>query len=458
MLNWPGRAVTAVPHAAEAIARFVRHRDCRYTGKMIRFLVSLYCAGFLASPALAQPTVLRAQRMIDVRSGQVISPASIVVSNGNISAVNPAAVPAGAAIVDLGNVTLLPGFIDTHVHLTLRDAVGFRADIVSETASEAVLRSSPNARKMLMAGFTTVRDLGQVHLTKELLNVSMAMASDAGWIDAPRVIACGHAITISGGHIDPEMDTKIATGLVQLGPEYGIADGVEEAVKAARFQIKHGAKVIKIAATAGVMSLEGPVGAQQMSDAEMRAVVEEASRHGIKVAAHAHGTEGIIAAVKAGVASIEHGSLLNDEAIRLMKERGTYLVPTTYLTDSMDFSALPKVVREKADYVLPLARASLRKAALAGVKIALGTDAPLVPFGENAKEFAAMVDRGVSALDSLRAGTMNAADLLGVADRGELVSGKLADVVAVVGNPLEDMHATERVVFVMKGGKVYRQP
>ena len=425
---------------------------------MMRVVFSLFFAVTLPAPAKAQTTVLRAQRMIDVRSGQILSPASIVVSNGYISAVNPPSIPAGAAIVDLGNVTLLPGFIDTHVHLLLSDAVHYRADIVGETASEAVLRSAPNARKMLMAGFTTVRDLGQVQLTKELLGVSLARARDAGWIDAPRVISCGHAITITGGHIDPEMSTKIATGLVQLGPEYGIADGAEEAVKAARFQIKHGAKVIKIAATAGVMSLEGPVGAQQMSDSEMRAVVEEASRHGIKVAAHAHGTEGIIAAIKAGVASIEHGSLLNDEAIRLMKERGTYLVPTTYLTDSLDFTALPKVVREKADYVFPLARASLRKAALAGVKIALGTDAPLVPFGENAKEFAAMVDRGVSPIDSLRAGTINAADLLGVADRGDLAAGKLADIVAVAGNPLEDMHATEKVVFVMKGGKVYRQP
>ncbi len=425
---------------------------------MTRVLLSLFFGGFLLSFGVAQTTVVRAQRMIDVRSGRVISPASVVVSNGYISAVNPVSTPAGAAIVDLGNVTLLPGFIDTHVHLTLSDAVHYRAEIVSESAAEAVLRSAPNGRKMLMAGFTTVRDLGQVHLTKELLSVALARASDAGWIDAPRVIACGHAITISGGHIDPEMSTKIATGLVELGPEYGIADGVEEALKATRFQIKHGARVIKIAATAGVMSMEGPMGAQQMSDAEMRAVVEEASRHGLKVAAHAHGTEGIITAVEAGVASIEHGSLLNEEAIRLMKERGTYLVPTTALGDSLELSTLPKVVREKAEYVLPLARASLRKAALAGVKIALGTDAPLLPFGENAKEFSAMMANGLSALDSLRAGTMNAADLLGVDDRGELASGKLAEIVAVSGNPLEDMHATERVVFVMKGGKVYRQP
>ena len=221
----------------------------------------------------------------------------------------------------------------------------------------------------------------------------------------------------------------------------------------------HGAKVIKIVATAGVLSTEDSVGAQQMSDAEMKAVVEEATRHGVKVAAHAHGTEGIIAAIKAGVASIEHGSMIDDTGIRLMKERGTYLVPTLALGATIDFNSLPPVVRKKADYVLPLARTNVRKAAQAGVKIALGTDAPLVPFGENAKEFTAMVDiAGMTPIESLRAGTLNAADLLGTPDRGELASGKLADIVAVTGNPLEDIHATERVVFVMKGGKIYRRP
>jgi imidazolonepropionase-like amidohydrolase len=396
--------------------------------------------------------------MLDVRSGRMIAPASLVITGDRITAVNPAATPVGAATVDLGDVTLMPGFIDMHVHLTVRDGNGYRQDIVDETGPDAVLRSSISARKILMAGFTTVRDLGQLHMTRDLLVVSLARASDAGWIDAPRIVAAGHPIGITGGHMDPEMHAGINTSLFQLGPEYGIADGVDEVVKAVRHQIKHGARVIKLGATAGVLSLEDSVGAQQLSDAEMRAAVEEAARHGLRVAAHAHGTQGIIAAVKAGVASIEHGSLLNDEAIQLMKERGTYLVPTTALVDTMDLSTLPPPVRRKAEEVLPLAKASLRKAAQAGVKIALGTDAPLVPFGEDAKEFAAMVDRGVSPIDSLRAGTMNAADLLGVKDRGELAAGKLADVVAVTGNPLEDIRRTEDVVFVMKGGRVYRRP
>ncbi|MBL0156286.1 MAG: amidohydrolase family protein [Bryobacterales bacterium] len=410
-----------------------------------------------AASATAQTTVVRAQRMLDVQTGRMVAPAAIVVSGATISAINPATLPAGAKVIELGDVTLLPGFIDMHVHILL-DAARYRSDIVHESGADAVLRSLAGARKMLLAGFTTVRDLGQLHPTRDLLAVSMARASDAAAIESPRIVASGHAITITGGHIDPEMHARVAPGLFQLGPATGLADGVEEAVKAVRHQIKSGAQVIKISATAGVMSTEETVGAQQMSDAEMKAVVEEAARHGIKVAAHAHGTAGILAAVRAGVASIEHGSLVDDEVIRLMKERGTYLVPTTALTDTLDLSTAPAIVRKKADYVLPLARANLRKSMLAGVKIALGTDAPLVPFGDNAKEFGAMVDRGLSPLESLRAGTRNAADLLGVTDRGELTPGKLADIVAVPGNPLENIRATEKVVFVMKGGQVYRQP
>lgn len=424
----------------------------------IRAFFPLLLAAAGLSAQTAQPTVLRAARMVDVRSGRVIAPASIVVSGVTITAVNPASPPAGATTLDLGDVTLLPGFIDMHVHVTIRDATNYRFDLVAETGPEAVLRSTTSAHKILMAGFTTIRDLAQNHINKDLLAVSLARASDAGWIDAPRIVACGHAITITGGHIDPEMHAGLSTSLFNLGPEYGIADGVNEVVKAVRYQIKHGARVIKIGATAGVLSFEESVGAQQMTEAEMRAAVEEATRHGLRVAAHAHGIEGILAAVRAGVASIEHGSMIDDEAIHMMKARGTYLVPTLALADTLDMSSLPPPIRQKAEYILPKARENIHKAMLAGVKIALGTDSPLVPFGENAKEFAAMADRGLAPLDSLRAGTMNAADLLGVTDRGELAAGKLADIVAVAGNPLENIRATEKVVFVMKGGKVYRKP
>jgi imidazolonepropionase-like amidohydrolase len=409
------------------------------------------------SAVVAQSTLVRAQRMLDVRSGRIVSPASLLVTGGLIEAVNPASPPASATVIDLGDVTLLPGFVDMHVHVSM-EANTYRADILGESGAGAALRSAASARKILMAGFTTIRDLGQLHVTPDLIVVALARASDAGWIEAPRIVACGHPISITGGHIDPEMHASVAAGLLNLGPEYGLADGPDQVTKAVRYQLKRGAKVIKISATAGVMSLEDSPGAQQMTDAEIRAAVEEAGRHGIKVAAHAHGSEGILSAVKAGVASIEHGSLLTDEIIALMKERGTFLVPTTGLGDTIDFKNLPPLVRVKAETVLPLARQNLRKAAIAGVRIALGTDAPLVPFGENAKEFAAMVDRGLTPLESLRAGTINAADLLGVKDRGELAQGKLADIVAVPGNPLENIRATERVVFVMKGGRVYRRP
>jgi imidazolonepropionase-like amidohydrolase len=418
-----------------------------------------FAAVFLvAATAAGQTTIVRAQRMLDVRSGRIVSPAVLVVSDGLIQAVNPASPPSNADVVDLGNVTLLPGFIDMHVHVLVRDATSYRPDVLGENGSNAVLRSTTSARKMLLAGFTTVRDMAQLHLTPDLLAVSMARASDAGWIDAPRIVAAGHAISITGGHIDPEMHAGVSTSLFHLGPEVGIADGADEVLKAVRYQIKRGARVIKISATAGVMSLEESVGAQQMTEAEMRVAVEEAARHGVKVAAHAHGTEGILAAVRAGVASIEHGSMIDDETIRLMKERGTFLVPTTALGDTIDLASLPPAVRRKAESVLPMARANLRKAAQAGVKIALGTDAPLVPFGDNAKEFGAMVDRGLTVIDALRAGTINAAELLGVRDRGELMVGKFADVVAVPGNPLENIRTTEAVVFVMKGGKIYRRP
>ena len=423
------------------------------------FGVLSFAAVCVAVATAAGPTtVVRAQRMLDVRSGRIVSPAVLVVSDGLIQAVNPATPPANADVVDLGNVTLLPGFIDMHVHVLVRDGTSYRPDVLGETGSDAVLRSTTSARKMLLAGFTTIRDMAQLHLTPDLLAVSMARASDAGWIDAPRIIAAGHAISITGGHLDPEMHAGVSTSLFHLGPELGIADGADEVLKAVRHQLKRGARVIKISATAGVMSLEESVGAQQMTEAEMRVAVEEAARHGVKVAAHAHGTEGILAAIRAGVASIEHGSMIDDEGIRLMKERGTYLVPTTALVDTLDLATLPPPVRRKAETVTPIARANLQKAVQAGVKIALGTDAPLLPFGENAKEFAAMADRGLAPIDALRAGTINAAELLGVKDRGELTVGTFADVVAVPSNPLENIRATEAVVFVMKGGRIYKRP
>ena len=394
--------------------------------------------------------VLRAARMLDVKTGRLISPAVVVIEKDRIKSVNPATVPRGQ-LIDLGNVTLLPGFIDMHTHLSFDIEGAWLHRAVTDTAGDNALRGARNARNTLLAGFTTVRDVG----SGDFVDVALMRAIDQDFIPGPRVFPAGHSIGITGGHCDT---TGYVPGVMELGPEQGVADGTEGVLKAVRYQIKHGAKVIKICATAGVLSLEGPVGAQQLSETELRVIVEEAARHGVKVAAHAHGTEGIIAAVRAGVASIEHGSMLNEEAIRLMKERGTYLVPTNYLTQAIRLDDLPPPIRAKAEYILPRARQSLQLAIKSGVKIAFGTDAAVIPHGQNAKEFGVLVERGMTPLEAIRTATVNAADLLGVNDRGNIAPGLLSDIVAVPGNPLDNIRVLEDVRFVMKGGQIYKRP
>jgi imidazolonepropionase-like amidohydrolase len=402
-----------------------------------------------AQVAAQERVVVRAARMLDVESGRIVPNARVVVEGNKISAVNPAALPAGVRVIDLGDVTLLPGFIDTHTHLSGEIGPTMLLDPVTMTDVDGAFKSVRNGRVTLLAGFTTVRDFGGA------ITVGLGHAVDRGDVLAPRVIPSRNPLGITGGHCD---QTGYAPGVLELGPKDGVADGPWEVVEAVRYQIKHGAQVIKTCATAGVLSLEGPVGAQQYTDDELSAMVNEAARHGIKVAAHAHGTEGIKAAVRAGVASIEHGSMLDDEAIALMKQRGTYLVPTSYLADRINLAVLPPPIRRKAETVLPLAKASLRKAIASDVKIAFGTDAGVFPHGENAKEFAVYTRAGMTPLAALRSATVNAADLLGKTDRGVIATGRLADLVAVPGNPLEDITATERVNFVMLGGKVVKEP
>jgi imidazolonepropionase-like amidohydrolase len=301
-----------------------------------------------------------------------------------------------------------------------------------------------------MAGFTTVREAG----SRDFLDVALMRAVEKGFVEGPWIFPCGHGIGITGGHSD---EIGYQPGILEREPEFGIADGPEECLRAVRYQIKHGAKVIKIMATAGVLSFEESVGAQQYSFEEMRVIVEEAARHGLKVFAHAHGDVGIIAAVKAGVASIEHGSMINDEAIKLMKERGTYLVPTSYLRDSINLDALPPKLRAKAESILPVARKNLRNAIASGVNIAFGTDAAVFPHGDNAKEFAVYVKLGMSPMDAIRTATVNAVDLLGVEDRGVIEKGRLADIIAVKGNPLDDITVLEDVSFVMHGGRIVKK-
>lgn len=407
--------------------------------------------GAAAEQQTASPVVVRAARLLDVVAGELRTPGVVVVEGERIRAVNPASLPAGAPVIDLGSATLLPGLMDMHTHLTYDlDAESFHRS-VRETAADAALRGARNARLTLEAGFTTVRNVGAA----EFADVALGRAIDAGFLPGPRIFSAGHGLGITGGHCDT---TGLRPGLLERGPESGVANGADEIRTAVRYQIKHGARLIKTCATAGVLSFTAEVGTQQYSDEELRVLVAEARRLGVRVAAHAHGTEGILAAVRAGVASIEHGSMLTDEAIAAMIEHGTYLVPTTHLADVIRLDILPPVIRAKAEYVLPQAKQNLERAIRAGVKIAFGTDAGVFPHGENAREFAALVARGMSPLEALRAATLYAADLLGVDDRGVLAPGRLADIVAVPGNPLEDIRATERVLFVMKGGRVYKRP
>ena len=409
----------------------------------------------LTLPLSAQPILIQADGYVDVASGELVRPANIVVEDGVITAINPQSLPEEAELIDLSGNILLPGFMDMHVHLTADFDDFFRNIIGTESASKGAIRGAKNAEKTLMAGFTKVRDLGQVHITDELVNVAVAEGVQEGWIKGPRIIAAGHMISITGGHGDPS--SFFADGFMELSPEYGIIDSPDEAVAATRYQIKHGAKVIKMHATAGVMSPEESVGAQQLSDAEMRAIIEEAARHNIPVAAHAHGTEGMKAAIRAGVSSIEHGSILDEEVIQMMIDEDVFLVPTTGTKDFVDLEALPPQNREKAEYVFPLAKEGLANAIQSGVKIALGTDTPILPHGRNGYEIIAYVDRGMTPAQALRSATMIPAELIQMQEElGQIQAGMIADIIAVAENPLENIETVEDVVFVMKEGVVFK--
>lgn len=401
-----------------------------------------------AAPAVGQTSVVRADRLLDVVSGRIVSPAVVVVDNGRITRVG-GGVPGGAEVIDLGDVTLVPGLTDLHTHLSADIEGDWTNRAVRETDADAALRGARNARRTLMAGFTTVRDMSG------FAGVALKRAIDNGFVPGPRIFAGAYPLSITGGHCDV---TGFAPGILETDFEGGVADGPFGMLRAARYQIKHGAQFIKICATAGVLSFEGPVGAQQFTEEEMQVVAEEAARHGMHVAAHAHGTEGINAAVRAGVRTIEHGSMLTDESIQLMLEHGTYLVPTTYLVGAIDLDALPPPIRQKAETIIPLAVESVRRAIRAGVPIAYGTDAGVFPHGDNGKEFAVLVDRGMTPIDAIRSATTTAAEILGAEDRGQIAQGFVADMVAVTGNPLERIADIENVVFVMKDGEVFRMP
>ena len=400
---------------------------------------------------------LRAAGLLDVDTGSIARPGTVRVDGERIVGVGG---PVEGELLDLGDLVLLPGLMDMEVNLLM----GGRGETpvlspVQDDPPLRMLRAVGNARRTLRAGFTTVRNLGLfVKTGGYLLDVALAKAIDAGWIEGPRVIPAGHAITPTGGHLDPTMFAAFAPHVMELSIEEGIANGVDEIRKAVRYQIKHGAKLIKVCCSGGVMSHTGTAGAQHYSDEELAAIVDEAHRRGLRVAAHTHGADAVRAAVRAGIDCIEHGFLLDDDAIALMVEHGTFLVPTTFLADGMDVSKAAPELRAKADEMFPRARASVKAAIEAGVRIAVGTDAPAIPHGRNANELVALVSRGMTPLAAIRAATVTAAELIDVTDRGRLAEGLLADIIGVPGDPLADITATQDVRFVMKGGTVYKGP
>jgi imidazolonepropionase-like amidohydrolase len=408
--------------------------------------------------------VLRAQRWIDVTSGKTRSPAVIVIEGDRIAAVNPLDAPRAATEIDLGDVTLLPGLMDMELNLLI-GGPGGPAGLpnpmhgVQDDPVYRTLRGAVNARTTLLAGFTTVRNLGlMVKTGGYLLDVALQRAIDQGWHDGPRIVPAGHAVTPYGGHLDPTVFQRLAPGIMPLSVAEGIANGVSDVRACVRYQIRHGAKVIKISASGGVMSHSTSPGSQQYSDEEFAAIADEAHRSGIRVAAHAVGDAAVRACIRAGVDCIEHGFLASDETIQMMVDHGTFLVSTTYLTDALAIERAAPELQKKAAEVFPRAKAMLPKAIAAGVKIACGTDAPAIPHGENAKELVALVDRGMTPMQALRAATVTSAELIEMDDvLGRLEPGFLADVIAVPGDPADDITKTLDVRFVMKGGRVYQR-
>ena len=403
-----------------------------------------------AGTAIAEPIIVNAKAYLDVDRGRLVEPAVIVIEAGVITAVNPGSIPSGERI-DLAGLTLLPGLIDVHTHLTYEVVPGWDVEPVRWTQADFALRGVVNARKTLLAGFTSVRDI----FAYEFSDVALMRAIDRGWVDGPRMQVSGHALSITGGHCDV---TGFAPGIRELDYRAGIADGVDDVVRAVRYQIKHGANVIKICATAGVLSFEGPVGAQQYTFEELKAAADEAHRHGLKIAAHAHGTEGIIVSSQAGIDTIEHASVITQKAARVLKKNGTVIVPNLYLTEALDLGPLPPAIRAKAESIMPKFFESFRIALEYDLKIAFGTDAGVFPHGENSKQFALNVRYGQSPIEAIRGATSYAAEVLGTPDRGRIAQGLLADLIAVDGNPLEDVSRLEDVQFVMKGGVVYKDP
>ncbi len=402
----------------------------------------------IAAPAFAETTVITADRMLDVESGRYVNTPQIVVTDGRIVSLDGSGAPADAKRIDLSGHTLLPGLIDMHVHLTgVADIGGWRG--LEYTDSFWTIMAAPNAEATLKAGFTTVRNVG----SDNFADVGLKQAVEEGRTPGPRIVPAGHAIGATGGHCDdnsfpPSMDVTAR----------GVANGPEEMRQRVRWMRKYGAEVIKICATGGVFSKGTKVGEQQLTEEEIRAAVDAASLLGLKVAAHAHGTDGIKAAIRGGVTTVEHASFLDDEAIRLAKERGTYLSMDIYNTDYTLSEGEKNGVREenlaKERQVSKVQRESFRRAVEAGVKMVFGSDAAIYPHGQNAGQFAVMVRFGMTPLQAIQAATVNAADALGrTGEVGLLKVGAFGDMVAVKGDPLANVAELETPVAVIKGGR-----
>jgi imidazolonepropionase-like amidohydrolase len=434
------------------------HPSSRLLSSLCLFL--LLCFSFISAQQKSDSTrivFVKAGRLIDVRAGKILDAQGILIEGDRIKEVGPLAsisqrVPKEATIVDLSNATVLPGLIDCHTHITGQPE-NYLDDLFRKSAIKHAVEAHIYARRTLEAGFTTIRDVGAA----EFIDVALRDAITSGKIPGPRMQVATLDIGATGGHND-------VTGFspyIKFGGFSGVADGVDEIRKLIRFEVKNGADVIKLIATAGVLSEEESAGAPQYSQEEMNAVVEEAAMWGKKVAAHAHGAEGIKRAVKAGVASIEHGSLIDEEGIQLMKQKGTFLVADIYNDDYIlaEYKRLgyPEKILEKERLVAQAQRENFRKAVKAGVKIAFGTDAGVYPHGWNAKQFAHMVRWGLTPMQAIQSATVSAAELLGWQDRvGSIAAGMFADIIAVKSDPLKDVSTLEAVDFVMKGGAVIK--
>jgi imidazolonepropionase-like amidohydrolase len=403
-------------------------------------------------PAGAKRTLVRAGHVLDVKTGKIADAQTIVVVGDTIQSIAPtASVAAGAGdvVVDLGGMTVMPGLIDVHTHITMNSDFDPFRELTTTDAKQAI-NGVVNARTTLLAGFTSIRNVG----AGDYVDVDLRDAINSGQVAGPHMLVSGPAMGITGGHCD---DNLLPVQYHQVGD--GVADGIAQVQHKVRENIKYGADLIKICATGGVLSKGDDPQASQYTLEEMQAIVADAHRLGRKVAAHAHGAQGILWATEAGVDSIEHGSYINDAAIAEMKKRGTYLVPTLYLEDWMvEKGNLPAIYHQKMVDTIGVAKKNIKRAMESGVKIALGTDAAVYPHGLNAHELDVYVNQmGMSPLAALQSATVNAADLMGwTAKTGSLEPGKWADMIGVEKNPLDDVRVLQDVKFVMKGGVVYR--